>query len=116
MREVLRDLPQDVRALECVECIREIHSKEDPVGMLLPRCSDVVTDRFRSPCHPDSQLEGTQEVRDGFFMLATQAAGEQPAVGQAHRYWTDIGCLRSEERRVGKECVSTCRSRWSPYH
>src|SRR3546814_2152954 len=26
--------------------------------------------------------------------------------------WTS----RSEERRVGKECVSTCRSRWSPYH
>src|SRR3546814_12028080 len=30
------------------------------------------------------------------------------------------GCFvnraRSEERRVGKECVSTCRSRWSPYH
>src|SRR3546814_15876500 len=25
-------------------------------------------------------------------------------------YW------RSEERRVGQECVSTCRSRWSPYH
>src|SRR3546814_17538281 len=23
---------------------------------------------------------------------------------------------RSEERRVGKECVSTCRSRWSPFH
>src|SRR3546814_14239047 len=26
------------------------------------------------------------------------------------------GHYRSEERRVGKECVSTCRSRWSPYH
>src|SRR3546814_13367194 len=25
-------------------------------------------------------------------------------------------CWRSEERRVGKECVSTCRSRWSRYH
>src|SRR3546814_16199854 len=25
------------------------------------------------------------------------------------------GAARSEERRVGKECVSTCRSRWSPY-
>src|SRR3546814_71608 len=24
--------------------------------------------------------------------------------------------IRSEERRVGRECVSTCRSRWSPYH
>src|SRR3546814_9665041 len=30
---------------------------------------------------------------------------------QGHRLTT-----RSEERRVGKECVSTCRSRWSPYH
>src|SRR3546814_4540031 len=33
--------------------------------------------------------------------------------------WTmSIGAprLRSEERRVGKECGSTCRSRWSPYH
>src|SRR3546814_2718434 len=29
--------------------------------------------------------------------------------------WLRAG-LRSEERRVGKECVSTCRSRWSPYH
>src|SRR3546814_19222709 len=28
----------------------------------------------------------------------------------------EIGPERSEERRVGKECVSTCRSRWSPYH
>src|SRR3546814_19240373 len=27
-----------------------------------------------------------------------------------------IDSLRSEERRVGKECVSTCRYRWSPYH
>src|SRR3546814_9903254 len=27
-----------------------------------------------------------------------------------------IAKIRSEERRVGKECVSTCRSRWSPYH
>src|SRR3546814_13949785 len=29
--------------------------------------------------------------------------------------WRWPGC-RSEERRVGKECVSTCRSRWWPYH
>src|SRR3546814_2116329 len=31
-------------------------------------------------------------------------------VAASRRRW------RSEERRVGKECVSTCRSRWSPYH
>src|SRR3546814_12405094 len=29
---------------------------------------------------------------------------------------SDAKSSRSEERRVGKECVSTCRSRWSPYH
>src|SRR3546814_6593034 len=33
----------------------------------------------------------------------------------ALRLFQDILVLRSEERRVGKECVSTCRSRWSPY-
>src|SRR3546814_11123980 len=27
-----------------------------------------------------------------------------------------MAVFRSEERRVGKECVTTCRSRWSPYH
>src|SRR3546814_2315216 len=34
-----------------------------------------------------------------------------------HEYRNALEHLeRSEERRVGKECVSTCRSRWSPYH
>src|SRR3546814_12482472 len=33
------------------------------------------------------------------------------------RCFSDLaGISRSEERRVGKECVSTCRYRWSPYH
>src|SRR3546814_19062706 len=30
--------------------------------------------------------------------------------------WIDPATASSEERRVGKECVSTCRSRWAPYH
>ena len=30
--------------------------------------------------------------------------------------YSGIGCCRSEERRVGKECRIGCRSRWSPYH
>src|SRR3546814_11223768 len=43
---------------------------------------------------------------------------DQPAViaGQAeHEQQFAVKPARSEERRVGKECVSTCRSRWSPY-
>src|SRR3546814_14032568 len=37
-----------------------------------------------------------------------------PAGWHTERWATPFS--RSEERRVGKECVSTCRSRWSPYH
>src|SRR3546814_7743157 len=33
-----------------------------------------------------------------------------------HRTADLLEVARSEERRVGKECVSTCRSRWSPFH
>src|SRR3546814_15266502 len=40
-------------------------------------------------------------------ILATSTAGTTIS---------DFMDRRSEERRVGKECVSTCRSRWSPYH
>src|SRR3546814_8348731 len=44
----------------------------------------------------------------GCSALLTIAGGVRPEELGANR--------RSEERRVGKECVSTCRSRWSPYH
>src|SRR3546814_13701295 len=36
--------------------------------------------------------------------------------GRSSLYLAGKSRTRSEERRVGKECVSTCRSRWSPYH
>src|SRR3546814_10554366 len=36
---------------------------------------------------------------------------------QGNQWYAGAGALgSSEERRVGQECVSTCRSRWSPYH
>src|SRR3546814_18834767 len=44
-----------------------------------------------------------QELRDNIVLAAERT--EQPCERD-----------RSEERRVGKECVSTCRSRWSPYN
>src|SRR3546814_16661410 len=86
--------------------------------------------------HPDLTREAFdlmgEHMADRIILLIAYDAEERPVAGALHflgadtlygRYW---GCLaeipylhfelRSEERRVGKECVSTCRSRWSPYH
>src|SRR3546814_14550112 len=52
-----------------------------------------------------SALSGQQ------FVIATQLIGQMDEAG-----YLEANLLRSEERRVGKECVSTCRSRWWPYH
>ena len=40
-------------------------------------------------------------------------AALMPIIERTPQLWRDA---RSEERRVGKECLSVCRSRWSPYH
>src|SRR3546814_1820576 len=57
---------------------------------------------------------------DNVFHLTRSA---RPLVDRLLTVGPTLGALRtlrdicrSEERRVGKECVSTCRSRWSPYH
>src|SRR3546814_18771196 len=51
--------------------------------------------------------------------ISAMGIGNDMAMG-AYDKMTQAGMIdqadRSEERRVGKECVSTCRSRWSPYH
>src|SRR3546814_19498245 len=52
-------------------------------------------------------LEGVAQAGEIVHALARVGAIPLPAGAQA---------VRSEERRVGKECVSTVRSRWSPYH
>src|SRR3546814_14061152 len=58
-------------------------------------------------------LGGTllRRARGGAALVSRRQAG-----ATAGRHGTRLAPGRSEERRVGKECVSTCRSRWSPYH
>src|SRR3546814_12615180 len=53
-------------------------------------------------------------VFDGAAVLFAfeQVGGSEAAIEMARDYSLE----RSEERRVGKACVSKCRSRWSPYH
>src|SRR3546814_12403585 len=57
----------------------------------------------------------------GDFVLWKPSADDQPGWdspwGRGRPGWhIECSALRSEERRVGQECVSTCRSRWSTYN
>src|SRR3546814_7594415 len=70
-------------------------------------------------CHGDYHPGNVIETAGGPVVI------DWPAVTRGHPdadYARTLLLLRlgeppsSEERRVGKECVSTCRSRWSPYH
>src|SRR3546814_14999284 len=56
----------------------------------------------------------TREEVLGRRMIELVHPDDREATLQAAR--SVMAGTRSEERRVGKECVSTCRSRWSPYH
>src|SRR3546814_19658233 len=64
-------------------------------------------------------VEEILEVREGVGGAHVLDAGEGDGDGVALRereHQFGFERTRSEERRVGKGCVSTCRSRWSPYH
>ena len=52
--------------------------------------------------------------RKGDGKVVTRLATRNPTLVGAFGNHFEVG--RSEERRVGKECLSVCRSRWSPYH
>src|SRR3546814_2904221 len=56
------------------------------------------------------------ESTDDFLGCDAQFHSRQRRADAAMDPGAERQVIRSEERRVGKECVSTCRSRWSPYH
>src|SRR3546814_14793704 len=65
--------------------------------------------------------EYRRQVEEEFAHMKTLGLNPPTAeLDRIRRHFRDPGydtdLSRSEERRVGKECVSTCRSRWSPSH
>src|SRR3546814_8837769 len=85
------------------------------------RISDWSSDVCSSDLSPQRSLPGAREmvVMMAMVMALNALAIDSmlpalPAIGEA--LGVTVANDRSEERRVGKECVSTCRTRWSPYH
>src|SRR3546814_1429533 len=77
-----------------------------------------ISDWSSDVCSSDLPMTPAPEGRT--LLSITPLADE---LGNRHGSRSRMTCFfrcgnacRSEERRVGKECVSTCRSRWSPYH
>src|SRR3546814_9106409 len=66
--------------------------------------SDLAGSRSRPPPPP---VAGNYNHRRGY----TKVIGTSQRLDERNN-----DSQRSDERRVGKECVSTCRTRWSPYH
>src|SRR3546814_4403550 len=73
-------------------------------------CALPIWRRTRHIAEDDRRLDAARSVALHPAIAGTGKAGQQLAEVFDHVV------ARSEERRVGKECVSTCRSRWSPYH
>src|SRR3546814_1940854 len=72
----------------------------------LPILQPLVASRAARPSTTKrARAAGNERNECGIKYLRCACPPLVPAVG-----------ARSEERRGGKECVSTCRSRWSPYH
>src|SRR3546814_12593944 len=84
----------------------------------------MIGDELRNADRNGRQLIRADMFRDqdrkARHELCTKNLTDQDVIVQPieDALWIELGVfrVRSEERRVGKECVSTCRSRWSPYH
>src|SRR3546814_13147016 len=63
--------------------------------------------------HCDLQEAASEFIRGSHMISQGGATGGH---GRINFLRGGSAPIRSEERRVGKECVSTCRSRWSPHH
>src|SRR3546814_4966677 len=74
-----------------------------------------ISDWSSDVCSSDL-LGGPARRTVNFAIFAGCAGPQDKAVAEAWDHRVADAQGRSEERRVGKECVSTCRSRWSPYH
>src|SRR3546814_8934749 len=77
--------------------------------------SDVCSSDLQTP-NIDRMAAQGMRFTEAYSGCTVCAPARSTLMTGTHLGHTPVRRNRSEERRVGKECVSTCRSRWSPYH
>src|SRR3546814_13643863 len=101
---------------------------------ILPAARDIEEGQARDEAEDEAEEIGAPALGErggvGIARRGVRRNGRSCAVGVAQAWrpfcfalmrslarWRGAGnCVRSEERRVGKECVGECRSRWVPFH
>src|SRR3546814_16445533 len=89
-------------------CSSDLAEPHVAVHLRILAARDVVTVAVLGLFH---HLDGERVAAQPRFLARDERLERSLAAGSSRQL---SGLLRSEERRVGKECVSTCRSRWSP--
>src|SRR3546814_13510459 len=113
--ELTREIEDQLLAVQTgVEVDLDDHIGDDLLRLVFIACHPLLSPDARAALTL-KMLGGltTDEIARAF--LVPEATVAQRIV-RAKRTLADAGVPRSEERRLGKECVSTCRIRWSPPH
>src|SRR3546814_3618700 len=80
------------------------------------RISDWSSDVCSSDLEDRVEVEVVEMLGAAADLAQQLGAADHLVEAAAAELGENLAHFRSEERRVGKECVSTCRSRWSPSH
>src|SRR3546814_15708618 len=94
----------------------------DSLRRACAHCPKRVSENAGVPCHLDkrkSRPRGSCRHAATAQLHYAKCSTRRQSTHHPHRetiHIYHVPSRRSEERRVGKECVSRCRSRWSPYH
>src|SRR3546814_12674760 len=111
----------DIQAarLMTIHCANKMEAGDNPradisaIKVFVPAAFERVVDRAIQ-VHGALGVSGDTPLAGMYLGARTLRIADRPDA--VHRIVIARSVLRSEERRVGKECVSTCRCRWSPYH
>src|SRR3546814_11270629 len=88
-----------------------LKANEDQIPVIVSECAKIMNSELKQSALPIPVAKNCGGIKSAIASIKYSRDRED----QMARARKAAG-MRSEERRIGKECVSTCRYRWAPYH